>query len=82
DADESELSGGSGSENAALGCEILEGRGRKTIRYAVALNTAAVLYISGKVRTLKDGYRKALDALDSGKALAKLNEVVGESRAV
>lgn len=82
DADESELSGGNGSENAALGCEILEGRGRKTIRYAVALNTAAVLYISGKVRTLKAGYDMALDALDSGKARSKLEEIVSESRAV
>jgi anthranilate synthase/phosphoribosyltransferase len=82
DADESELSGGNGAENAALGREILEGRGRKTIRYAVALNTAAVLYISGKVRTLKEGYDTALDALDSGKALSKLEEIVSESKAV
>ena len=67
--------GGSGEENARLGLEILKGGGRKTIRYAVGLNTAAILYISGKTRTLKDGYKMALDAIDSGKALAKLEEI-------
>ena len=75
DASETELIGGSGEENARLGLEILKGGGRKTIRYAVGLNTAAILYISGKTRTLKDGYKMALDAIDSGKALAKLEEI-------
>lgn len=75
DADEEELVGGVGAQNAALGLEILNGGGRKTIRYAVGLNTAAVLYLSGRARTLKDAYAMALDALDSGKALAKLEEI-------
>lgn len=75
DADESELIGGSGAENAALGLEVLNGGGRKTIRYAVCMNTAAVLYITGRARTLKDGYNMAQDALDSGKAMAKLEEI-------
>ncbi|MBQ1710703.1 MAG: anthranilate phosphoribosyltransferase, partial [Treponema sp.] len=75
DASETELIGGSGEENAKLGLEILNGGGRKTIRYAVGLNTAAILYITGKTRTLKDGYKMALDAIDSGKALAKLEEI-------
>jgi len=82
DADEDELLGGNGKENAALGLEVLNGRGRKTIRYAVGLNAAAVLYISGKARTLKDGYDMALDAIDSGKALSKLNEIVSVGRSM
>ena len=82
DADESELSGGDGKENAALGMEILQGKGRRTIRYAVCLNTAAILYITGKVRTLKDGYDMAADALNSGKALTKLNEIVEVSKSL
>lgn len=82
DADESELIGGTGAENAALAKEILNGGGRKTIRYAVCLNTAAVLYLSGRARTLKDGYKMALDALDSGLALEKLNEIVEESKSL
>ena len=79
-ADENELVGGNGADNAALALEVLNGAGRKTIRYAVGLNTAAVLYLSGKVRTLKDGYALALDAIDSGKAKAKLEEIVKVSK--
>ena len=68
--------GGNGKENAALGLEVLNGKGRKTIRYAVGLNAGALLYITGHARTLKDGYDMALNAVDSGKALSKLNEIV------
>lgn len=75
DADENELYGGNGSDNAKLAMEVLNGSGRKTIRYAVGLNAGAVLYLCGKARTLKDGYAMALDAIDSGKTLAKLREI-------
>ena len=75
DADENELYGGNGPDNAKLAMEVLNGGGRKTIRYAVGLNAGAVLYLCGKARTLKDGYAMALDAIDSGKTLAKLQEI-------
>ena len=80
DALEDELVGGSGKENAALGMEILNGKGRKTIRYAVGMNAGAVLYLSGKAKNLKEGYDMALESIDTGKALAKLNEIVEVSR--
>ncbi len=82
DADEEELMGGTGADNAKLGLEVLNGQGRKTIRYAVGLNTAAVLFITGKAKSLNDGYNMALEALDSGKALAKLNEIVETSKSL
>ena len=75
DCNVEELSGGTGEENAALGLEILNGKGRKAIHCAVCLNAGAVLYISGKVRTLKEGYALADEALKSGKTLRKLEEV-------
>ncbi len=81
-AEEDELSGGNGKDNAALGLEVLNGKGRKTIRYAVGLNTGAVLYLCGKAKNLKEGYDKALAAIDSGKALAKLNEIVEVSKSL
>jgi len=81
DADENELAGGSGEDNAELAREILAGGGRKTIRQAVGLNAGAVLYISGKARTIKEGYDMALQAIDSGKAKAKLEQIVSESNA-
>lgn len=70
-----ELAGGTGAENAQLGLEILAGKGRKTIREAVGLNAGAVLYISGKARTIKEGYDMALASLDNGTAMAKLEEI-------
>ncbi|MCR5762481.1 MAG: bifunctional anthranilate synthase component II/anthranilate phosphoribosyltransferase [Treponema sp.] len=73
--DVEELAGGTGEDNAKLGLEILEGKGRKTIREAVGLNAGAVLYISGKAKTIKDGYTMALSALDSGAAMSKLEEI-------
>ncbi len=68
------LAGGIGSDNAAIAMEVLTGCGRKTVRASVGLNTGAVLYLSGKVRTLKEGYDMALEAIDSGRALKKLQE--------
>ena len=58
---------------------MLDGKGRKTIKAAVCLNAGAVLYLTGKARTLKDAYNLALDAIDSGKAKAKLEEIVNLS---
>ena len=74
-ANADELAGGSGAENAELARAVLNGAGRPTIRAAVALNAGAVLYISGKARTIKDGYDMAVQAIASGKARAKLEAI-------
>ena len=78
-ASEGELEGGSGEDNAALALEVLNGGGRATIKAAVGLNAGAVLYLSGKAKTLKDGYDMAVSAIESGKALRKLEEIKAES---
>ena len=70
-----ELKGGSGADNAALAMELLNGKGRETIRAAVGLNAGAVLYLSGKAKTLKEGYDMALNVIDNGKTLSKLHEI-------
>lgn len=82
DADESELMGGNGADNAALAMDVMNGKGKKTIRYAVGLNTAAVLYLGGKVRTLKDGYAMATKALDDGTVLAKVKQIQEVSKSL
>ncbi len=81
DAREEELSGGIGEENAKIAMELLDGKGRKTLRYAVGLNSGALLYLTGKAKSIKDGYDMALAALDSGKAKAKLEEIQKVSHA-
>ncbi|MCH5292625.1 MAG: bifunctional anthranilate synthase component II/anthranilate phosphoribosyltransferase [Treponema sp.] len=79
---ENDLLGGSGEDNARLAMEILEGKGRAAIRASIGLNTAAVLYLSGKAKTLKDGYDLALGAIDSGAALKKLREIQAVSKEI
>lgn len=75
DMNEDELNGGNGKENANLAMEVLKGAGRKTIKAAVGLNAGAVLYLSGKAKTLKEAYAMAINAIDSGKTLAKIEEI-------
>ena len=82
DVDENELYGGNGSDNAQLAMEVMQGKGRKTIRVAVGLNAGALLYLCGKAPSLEAGYSMALEALDSGKTLAKLTEIQKESAAL
>ena len=72
---EEELLGGNGAENVQLAMDVLNGNGRKTIKAAVGLNTAAVLYISGKAKNLQEGYKMAVDAIDSGKTLEKIRQI-------
>ena len=74
-ANEEELEGGSGADNAKLAMDVLNGGGRATIKAAVGLNAGAVLYLSGKAKTLKDGYDMAVSSINNGTALRKLNEI-------
>ena len=48
----------------------------------MCLNAGAVLYISGKAKTIKDGYEMAMNAIDSGKALSKLTQIVEVSKSL
>jgi len=70
-----ELSGGSAEENAAITRALLEGeKGPK--RDVILLNAAAALVAGGKAESLGDGLELAAEAVDSGAALSKLNELV------
>ena len=79
---EEELMGGNGAENVQLAMDVLNGNGRKTIKAAVGLNTAAVLYLSGKAKNLQEGYKMAVDAIDSGKTLEKIRQIQEISRSL
>ena len=50
-------------------------------RCAVCLNAGAALYIAGKSETMEQGVRMAEGLIDSGAALAKLEEFIRESAA-
>ncbi len=75
-----DLRGGSPAENAATIREILAGaRGPK--REAVLLNAAGAIAAGGRADGLPEGYALAREAVDSGAAGERLEELVAFSRA-
>ncbi len=77
-----ELHGGAPAENAAITRGVLDGSDRGPHRGAVLLNAGGGLYIGGKAGSLAEGVRLAARLIDSGAALAKLDEVVRLSNEV
>lgn len=73
-----DLIGGTPEENAAITLSILKGE-QGPGRNAVLLNAGAALYIGQKAQTLANGIELAARLIDSGKALAKLEEFKKES---
>ncbi len=74
-----ELSGGTPAENAGIIRSILQGE-KGPRRDAAVLNAAAALYVAGKAASLRDGLPLAEEALDSGRALKKLELLIEASR--
>lgn len=76
-----DLRGGDAQENAQIARDILSGEtGPK--RDMVLLNSAAALYMAGKADGLKAGVEAARELIDSGKAAAKLEELVRVSNSI
>jgi anthranilate phosphoribosyltransferase len=74
-----ELAGGTPDENAQMAREILAGApGAK--REAVVLNAAGAIAAAGHAADLGEGIEAARAAIDSGRAAARLEELVAFSR--
>lgn len=74
-----ELVGGTPAENAEITRKILSGEETGAKRQAVCLNAGAALYIARKVENIEAGVKMAEELIDSGAALAKLNQFIEES---
>lgn len=72
----SEILGGDANENASITRGVLSGEIRGAKRDIVIINTAAALLVEGWVSSTEEGVDMATDAIDSGKALAKLNQII------
>ena len=70
-----DLVGGDAKENAKITLSILNGE-KGPRRDAVLLNSAAGLYVAGKVNTLREGVKLAEEIIDSGKALKQLEKFI------
>ncbi len=73
------LKGGSPQENAEKLSSILKGE-RGPCRDIVLMNAAAALIAGDKAGTMQQGLSLAEEAIDSGKALAKLDGLIKASR--
>jgi anthranilate phosphoribosyltransferase len=75
----SDLSGGDAAANAAIAREILGGA-KGPRRDIVVLNAAVALVAAGRAKTPRDGGRMAAEALDSGAAGKKLDQLVAATQ--
>ncbi|CAI2934576.1 anthranilate phosphoribosyltransferase [Aminobacter niigataensis] len=73
-----ELRGGDSAYNAAALRGVLEGTAG-AYRDTVLMNAGAGLVVADKVATIGEGVKLAADAIDSGRALAVLQRLVGVS---
>jgi anthranilate phosphoribosyltransferase len=71
-----DLAGGDRHANAGIIRRLLRGEERGPKRDAVLLNAAAALFVAGRTKSLIDGWDLAAEIIDSGRAEAKLAELV------
>lgn len=72
----SSLAGGDVSRNVKIANKILSGREKGPKRDVVLLNAAAVLFASGKAKSIREGLKLARRSIDSGRAQNALNQLI------
>lgn len=77
--DKKEIEGGDAQENAQITRAILSGEVTGAKLDIVLINTAFALLVDGKVHSTEDGISMAREAISSGKAKAKLEEIIAVS---
>jgi len=77
-----DLQGGNRAANAQIVRRLLLGQERGPKRDAILLNSAAALFVAGKADSLTEGWDLAGELIDSGRAAAKLSQLIEASRAV
>jgi len=81
-AKKEEILGGDAKQNATITRNILEGKERGAKRDMVLLNAGAALFVDGKAASIKEGIQMAAEAIDSGKAKEKLQEIIQVSQSL
>ena len=75
-----DLKGGTPTENAARIRAVFAGGGDPAARSAIVLNAAGAIAAGGHAEDLREGLRLATDAIDSGAAAIRLDELAAFSR--
>jgi len=71
-----QLAGEGPQYNANASLAILQGKGTDAHNAAIVVNVAALLYLTGKAETLKEGAKQVQTLLSSGQAMNTLNAIV------
>ncbi|MBE0359364.1 MULTISPECIES: anthranilate phosphoribosyltransferase [Pseudoalteromonas] len=71
-----QLAGEGPQYNANASLAILQGRGTDAHNAAIVVNVAALLYLTGKAETLKEGAKQVHTLLSSGQAMNTLNAII------
>ena len=74
-----DLIGGDGTTNAALTLQVLACQRHGALRDLLLVNASQFIYLAGMAGSFKEGTDRAREAIDSGKALLKLQEFVTQS---
>jgi anthranilate phosphoribosyltransferase len=74
-----DLAGGDRNTNAEIVRRLLCGEERGPKRDAVLLNAAAALFVANSAKSLVEGWELAAELIESGRAKAKLEELVAAS---
>jgi anthranilate phosphoribosyltransferase len=69
------LRGGDKDQNADISLKVLNGTAGSA-RDVVIANAAIGIYLGGKAKTFIEGKQKAVESIDSGKALKKLQQLI------
>ncbi len=77
-----DIEGGDPAFNAHAIREVFEGRDQGPRRDFLVLNNAFALYVAGAAANPEEGIAKAQETIDSGRATAKLDELVMASHAL
>ncbi|MBI4358568.1 MAG: anthranilate phosphoribosyltransferase [Candidatus Omnitrophica bacterium] len=71
-----DLEGGSPILNRKIALAVLMEKGKRAQRDVVLLNAAAILYVSGRAKNLRQGIALARKSLESGAALNTLKQLI------
>ena len=71
-----QLAGEGPQYNANASLAILQGSGTDAHNAAIVVNVAALLYLTGKAETLKEGAKQVQTLLSSGQAMNTLSAIV------
>lgn len=74
-----DLAGGDVAQNAAIIRELLAGKDRGPKRDAVLYNAGAAFFVAGESRSISEGWERAAETIDTGKAAAKVDSLAAAS---